>query len=74
MDFKGIKAMKQYANIVKDYCNISVNYLDVQAHKPDWSIEQCQSFLDKTHKIIKGNMAETMWETISDLLTINDIN
>lgn len=48
----------------------SVRWLpeDVQALRPEWSLEQCAEWLDNNSRHIEDRLVELGWDVINDLL------
>ena len=45
---------------------------DIQTLKPDWTLEQCEKWLQDNQKYIKDRLCELGFEVIEDLLPIKD--
>lgn len=41
---------------------------DVQTLKPDWTLEQCEEWLEMNQKYVRDRLVELGWEVIETLL------
>ena len=44
---------------------------DIQTLRPNWSLEECESWLQENEKYIRDRLIELGWEVIETLLPCN---
>lgn len=42
--------------------------IDIQTHRPDWSVAKCRRFLEEYEDLIQSRMIEIGWDVIRDAL------
>jgi hypothetical protein len=50
------------------YAHVSWNAMDIQDRKPEWTLEQCEEFLDSIEEDVRDCMIERGWDLIDDKL------
>jgi hypothetical protein len=54
--------------MIKKFAKVVWSANDIQVYKAEWSIEECELWLEANEKRIAERMTEVGWQVIEDLL------